>query len=394
MSLVDVLLVVVGLLMAVSGYRQGFVVGVLSFLGFVLGGVAGMLVVPVLLEEWAPGLGQVLVAVAVVVALATVGQLLLALLGREVRERLTWQPARVLDATAGALVSVLAVVVIGWFMASALRQAPLPALSREVGDSRILAQVDALAPDDAQTLFGSFRGVLGESGFPQVFGGLTPERILPVDPPEPGVTGTAQVERASGSVVEVSGEAGACGRTVEGSGFVFAAERVMTNAHVVAGVSEPRVRVGGEGRGLPGRVVHYDPARDLAVLVVPGLSAPALEFDPDAARGDVGVVAGFPRGGPYRLDAARVRERITARGPDIYSSAQVDRDVLSLYAVVQPGNSGGPLLSPEGRVLGVVFAKSLDDPVTGYALTVQEASGAIEAGRSATARVDTLGCAA
>jgi S1-C subfamily serine protease len=120
---------------------------------------------------------------------------------------------------------------------------------------------------------------------------------------------------------------------------------VLTNAHVVAGVAQPTVRDAG-GRSYDARVVAYDPRRDLAVLHVPLLEAPILRFDATAKRGDNAVVAGFPRGGPYRLDAARVREEISARGPDIYGRTQVTRSVFSLYTTVQPGNSGGPLLSP------------------------------------------------
>jgi S1-C subfamily serine protease len=166
----------------------------------------------------------------------------------------------------------------------------------------------------------------------------------------------------------------------------------MTNAHVVAGVAQPTVRATG-GDVLDARVVAYDPLRDLAGLFVPGLDAPALRFDPTAQRGDAAVVAGFPRGGPYRLDAARVREQISARGPDIYGRAQVTRQVLSLFTTIQPGNSGGPLLSSDGRVYGVIFAKSVDDPQTGYALTVAEAQRVANPAATATTGVSTGDCA-
>jgi S1-C subfamily serine protease len=253
--------------------------------------------------------------------------------------------------------------------------------------------VDRLMPDQARNVFGSFRRLLGDSGFPQVFGGLSAERIAPVKAPG-SLRETPAVDRAAQSIVRVDGEADSCSRSIEGSGFVYAAHRVVTNAHVVAGVQHPVVRVGGRGRAYRATIVGYDPERDVAVLDVPALDAPALAFDRTGKREDDAVVAGFPRGGPYRLDAARIRERIEARGPDIYSVRQVARQVFSLYTTIQPGNSGGPLLSPQGKVYGVVFAKSLDDPVTGYALTVQEVAPVLGAGRSATAPVDTGACAA
>jgi S1-C subfamily serine protease len=191
----------------------------------------------------------------------------------------------------------------------------------------------------------------------------------------------------------VTGAADDCDRTLDGSGFVVAPQHVLTNAHVVAGVDDPRVRVNGTDTRLAARVVVYDPDRDLAVLYVPDLNAQPLQLDDSGGRGDQAVVAGFPGGGPFRLVAARVRDEIRARGPDIYARTEVTREVFSLYADVEPGNSGGPLLSLRGEVYGVVFAKSLDDPDTGYALTVDEAGPVIRAGRNATRGVDTDTCA-
>jgi S1-C subfamily serine protease len=393
-TLLDAVLLVAVALFGLSGYRQGLLVGVLSFVGFLAGGTVGMVITPSVVGDWAAGVSQVVVAVALVVALATVGQVVFSHAAAALRDRVTWRPARLLDSTAGALVSVCALLVVAWFVALAVRQAPLPELSRQVAGSRVLAAVDAVMPEQAGGLFRSFRALLGDSGLPQVFGGLSAERIAPVAPPSPDVATTPAVRAAAGSVVRIDGTATACRRSVEGSGFVYGPQRVLTNAHVVAGVTEPVVRVAGEGPALPAEVVVYDAGRDVAVLAVPGLRAPVLALDDGAERGDEAVVAGFPRGGPYRLDAARVRERITARGPDIYNARQVSREVLSLYTTIAPGNSGGPLLAPDGAVLGVVFAKSLDDPQTGYALTVAEVERVAAQGLRATEPADTQECAA
>lgn len=169
------------------------------------------------------------------------------------------------------------------------------------------------------------------------------------------------------------GTAQSCGKVLEGTGFVFGNRRVMTNAHVVGGVDEPTVQIGGEGRKYDAKVVLYDWQRDIAVLDVPNLNAPALRFTTqDAGSGDNAIVAGFPQNGAYNVQPARVRGRITANGPDIYHRKTVRRDVYSLFATVRQGNSGGPLLTPDGKVYGVVFAKSLDDANTGYALTADE----------------------
>ncbi len=393
MNWLDLVLLVSAVSFGFSGYRQGFVAGVLAFTGFLAGGVVGLLVAPTLVSSLEPGLGQSILAVGIVLFAASVGQVLLGWLGALVRNRITWQPARAVDSGLGAAVSVLAMLVVAWFLASALRPGPLPTLSREIGDSKVVAAVDQVMPEGARTLFSSFRRVLDDTTLPPVFSGLSPERIRKVPPPDGTITGNAAVRRAAQSVVEVSGTAEDCSRTLDGSGFVVSPQHVLTNAHVVAGVDAPQVRVGGKGPRYDARVVVFDSHRDLAVLYVPDLRAPVLPFDGSASTGDDAVVAGYPGGGPFRLVAARVRDEINATGPDIYHRSEVTRDVYSLYADVEPGNSGGPLLTTKGDVYGVIFAKSLDDATTGYALTAKEARPVVRQGRDATARVDTDTCA-
>ena len=393
MNWLDLVLLLSAVSFAFSGYRQGFVAGVLAFAGFLGGGVVGLLVAPAAVSGLSPGLGQSLLAVAIVLFAATVGQVALGWLGALLRARLTWRPARLLDAGLGAGVSVVAMLVVAWFLASALRPGPLMSLSHEIADSKVIGGVDSVMPDRARTLFSSFRRVLDDSELPPVFSGLAPESIRSVPPPDGTITGTAAVRAAGRSVVKVVGNAVSCSRTLDGSGFVFAPQHVLTNAHVVAGVEHPTVRLGSGDRRYDARVVLYDSRRDLAVLYVPDLTLPALAMSDGAARGDQAVVAGYPGGGPFRLVAARVRNEISARGPDIYHRTEVTRDVYALYADVEPGNSGGPLLDLHGRVDGVVFAKTLDDPKTGYALTGDEAASDLRAGRDATRAVGTGACA-
>jgi S1-C subfamily serine protease len=204
----------------------------------------------------------------------------------------------------------------------------------------------------------------------------------------------ATVDIAQRSVVKILGEAPDCRQGQEGSGVVVHRERVVTNAHVVAGVQNPTVQVGGVGRKLPAKVVFFDARRDLAVLAVPGLRAKPLPLaKTDLPRAADALVAGFPRNGAFQAGAARVRSVITAVGEDIYGGPGVTREVYSLYADVEPGNSGGPLLTTRGEIAGIVFARSLDDARTGYALTVSEISSAIATGREASAQVSTGGCA-
>nr|WP_231135178.1 MarP family serine protease [Motilibacter deserti] len=379
---------------AFSGYRQGFLVAVLGFVGFLGGGIAAMVFTPRIVGDWDPSTGQVLAAASVVVLAAVLGQLLLTGIGGRLRRLLVWGPARLVDSALGALLSVLGVLVVTWFLGTAVRGAEMPRLSKAVADSRILRAVDATMPDASQHFFSSFRALLDEGSFPQVFGGLSPERILPVEAPDARAVQTPGIAKARRSIVQVSGSSKDCDRRIEGSGFVYAQHHVLTNAHVVAGVTKPKVQIGGAGTVYEARVVAFDYTRDVAVLYVPQLEAKALPLVSGAGRGDSGVVAGFPRGGPFRMGPARVREVIQARGPNIYSTRTVTREVLSLYATIQPGNSGGPLLSPSGGVIGMVFAKSVDDDKTGYALTVAELSPVADGARAATKAVDTRACAA
>jgi S1-C subfamily serine protease len=357
-----------------------------------------MWLLPQLLERWTGVGGNVLwhtvLLVFGVFVMASVGQGLAVSVGARMRRHLRLRPARALDAVLGGVASLVAVSILVWFVAGAVRGgAPAP-LARAIGTSRILQTIDRAIPAQTTSLFAGFRAVLDREGFPRVFEGVGVEPIPPVARPNQAVTASSGVAGAARSVVKVTGVAAACNRGQEGSGWVVAPDRVVTNAHVVAGMASPRVRVQGTGRSYDARVVVFDPRRDLAVLDVRGLRAPALREGDQLGRGDGAVVAGFPLDGPYRLDPARVRTVLSARGSDIYGAPGTVREVYSLYARVEPGNSGGPLLSRDGRVVGIVFAKSLDDVSTGYALTLREAAPVLEAARAATAPVGTGGCAA
>jgi len=397
-NVLDILLLVAAVWFAIVGYRQGFVVGILSVIGFLGGGLVAVYLLPVIwgaaTDDSEVSTTAAVVAVVVVIVCASVGQALTTHLGNKLRRYITWSPARALDATGGALVNVIAMLLVAWLIGSALAGTTLPTLGKEVRNSKVLLGVSRALPDQADTWFADFSSVLAQNGFPQVFSPFANEPITDVKPPDPALAKSPVALRAQNSIVKVMGTAQSCGKVLEGSGFVFGNRRVMTNAHVVGGVDEPTVQIGGEGRKYDATVVLYDWERDIAVLDVPNLNAPALQFtSTDATSGDNAIVAGFPQNGSYNVQPARVRGRITANGPDIYHRGTVRRDVYSLYATVRQGNSGGPLLTPDGRVYGVVFAKSLDNDDTGYALTADEVREDIAKGRTANQQVDSDSCA-
>jgi len=397
-NVLDIVLAVVLVSYGFSGYRQGFVVSVMSLVGFLSGGALGMWLLPELLRRWDSVDNNVVWRTVVLIfgvfVLASLGQAIAVGVGSRLRRGLRVKPARVIDSVLGVLATVLAVSVLVWFMAGAVRGgAPAP-LAKAIGGSRIVQTIDRFVPPQTARLFAGFRSVLDREGFPRVFEGVRAEPIAPVAPPDDQRAFGPGVARAATSIVKITGVAASCNRGQEGSGWVVAPERVVTNAHVVAGTSSEHVRIQGTGRSYDARVVIFDPQRDLAVLSVPGLPAPALTQGSDLRRSDSAIVAGFPLDGPYRLDSARVRDVLTATGADIYGNPGAVREVYSLFARVEPGNSGGPLLSPSGEVVGIVFAKSLDDDQTGYALTLDEARPVLEAANRAFSPVNTGGCAA
>lgn len=391
-DLLDIVLVVASVLFAISGYRQGFVVGVLSFVGFLGGGVVGAKLAPsVAAADLFAQFPRTVVALGVVFLLASVGQVLATLVGGAVRSRLTWRPARQVDALAGAVISVVSLLLVAWLVGRAVASSPYPALASQVKSSVVITTVDGLVPDAGQQFFTSFRDLVDEADFPQVFEQIRRPDLGDVPPPDPALARSQVVQRARPSVLKITGLAPACNKRVEGSGFVYAPERVITNAHVVAGVDEPKVSVGEER--LDARVVLFDPQTDLAVLAVPGLRRPALSFaDQPAGSGDEALVLGYPQDGPFDPRAARIRGTIDARGEDIYGRRGVTREIYALRALVRQGNSGGPLVGPDGRVLGVIFAAAADDPNVGYALTADEVADEARAGLRASERVSTQSC--
>ena len=389
MDVLDWCLVALVLAYAVSGYWQGFIAGACATAGLLLGGVFGIWLAPRLLGEGTGALWVSLAALFVVLVCASVGQAVLQFVGTRLRARIRWQPVRALDAVGGAVLSMAAVLVVAWALGVAVSGAKLPWATDQVRNSVVLHRVDEYMPPDAVSALNSFNDVVGSSFFPRYLEPFAPERIVRVGPPPRGIARDPDVRRSGNSVFKIRGE-NSCDRGVEGSGFLYAPGRVMTNAHVVAGVDNPHVLVG--DRELPARVVYYDSDTDVAVLAVEGLTARPLRFHRSARPRQVAAVLGYPQDGPYDVEGARIRDEQRLRSPDIYGDGTVVREVYSLRALVRPGNSGGPLVSTNGEVLGVIFAASVTDTDTGYALTADQVARAAAQGLVARAPVGTGPC--
>ncbi|MFE1259184.1 MarP family serine protease [Streptomyces albogriseolus] len=388
MDLLDILLMLVVLAYAASGYRRGLVAGCVSLAGFVGGAVVGVWILPWVMDLVTPGTTRATVtAVFTVLLPAVVGHELAGRLGLRLRRELDRGPLRVADGVGGAAANAVAVLIVAWVAASVLGASSSPLVTSAIRDSRLLGAVQDAMPDTTPAWFSRATSALTEAGFPQVFNPFENESTAEVAAPTGDNVTAAATRAAQRSTVKVEGVAGTQGR--EGSGFVYAREHVMTNAHVVAGIDEPTVRVGGVGRAYEARVVLFDAQTDVAVLHVPDLVAPVLAFEDDAERGAAAVVAGYPQDGDLNLQAATVAARVQARGQNIYNDAPVTREIYSIRSTVRPGNSGGPLLTTDGRVFGVVFARSTSDAETGYVLTAEEVADEAARAATATAPVDT-----
>ena len=390
MNLLDWLLVVLVLAYALSGYWQGFITGAFATTGLLLGGLFGVWLAPTALGDADPSVWVSLGALFIVILSASLGQAILQFAGSRIRDKITWQPVRALDAVGGALLSAVAVLIVAWALGVAISGSRIGGITPLVRDSSVLAKVDGALPDTADGALQAFNNVVGTSFFPRYLEPFAPERIVEVGPGPKRLLRDPDVQRAAASVVKIRG-GNSCGRGVEGSGFLYAQNRLMTNAHVVAGVDDPEVVIGDST--LSADVVYYNPNVDIAVLAFDSGDTATLEFDRTADAGTGVAILGYPEDGPYDVQPGRIRSQQRLRSPDIYGNGTVIRDVYSLRGLIRPGNSGGPIVSSKGEVVGVVFAASVNDHDTGYALTADQVSKAAAAGLTSSDSVSTGDCA-
>lgn len=376
---------------AISGWINGAAASGFALLGVGIGATSGLLVAPHLVREIDAPVGRLVAGLAIIAVMVIVGQVAGVTIGRAARRYISGTGAKLLDSTVGAVFQAAAVLLVAWLVAVPIAAQEGPGPGKAVRGSSVLAKIDDVAPEQLQKIPAAFTAMLGTTGFPDILGPFGTTPMQEVAPPDPVLAGSEVVARVEPSVLKILGRAESCSRALEGSGFVAAPGLVMTNAHVVAGTGSVRVVVGDEE--LDADVVVYDPRVDIAVLRVPGLEAPVLTFAERRSRtGDDAVVVGFPGNGPFRADSARIRERVTLRGPDIYREQTVEREVYILRGTVREGNSGGPLITPEGEVVGVVFGAAMDAADTGYALTVEQVLPQLEAAVASVSPVGTGSC--
>ncbi|MGH9076545.1 MAG: MarP family serine protease [Acidimicrobiales bacterium] len=387
----DVLVVSAAVGAAVLGFRLGFLARIVSWIGLAAGFYLAARLVPRLVRV--AGLGsassRLLFAFLVLIAGTAVGYGVGLLAGARLQSALPPGPARFVDRGVGAAAGVAGVLVALWLLVPTLTTvAGWPA--RATQQSAIAGWVSSHLPIPPD-VFQALRREVGQEGFPQVFQNLTQGPSGPVVPPAGSPLSAATTRAVAASTVRVQGQA--CSRILDGSGFAVAPGLVATNAHVVAGEPPGSTEVlSYDGRTLRATVVAFDPNRDLALLAVPGLAESPLPLAA-GSPGEAVAAFGHPQGQvQLAVTPASIHAQIQARGTNLYGSASTTRSVLVLAAVLQPGDSGSPVVTPGGLVVGVVFAIAEGEPNVAYALASQELQAVLAAPRSAA--VPTRSCLA
>jgi S1-C subfamily serine protease len=388
-NVIDFIVLAVVVLAAVQGLRLGAIVQLLSFGGFLIGLYLGALFASITVN-WVHGeSSRSVVALVTLLGVAAVCGTLGRVVGNLAFSRVHRGFVGMVDSALGVLVAMAASLLVAWLLANTFVNSSSLQLNASIDQSRIIRSLDSVLPAPP-SVFSRVQAFLSAEGFPPVFAQLAPASAGPVALP-----GSAQLQQAvardGASTVKIVGFG--CGQFQEGSGFVVAPGLVVTNAHVVAGIAGPMVQ---DASGThQTSVVLFDPSYDLAVMRVQGLSERPLPLDPNqVARGVQAAVLGYPNGGPFTAVPAGVLAEFEAQGRDIYGQGLTLRNVYEIQAAVRPGNSGGPLVQPDGDVIGVVFSRSTTDGDIGYALTSPDVRSRVTVAESTSQQVGTGPCLA
>ncbi|MCU1572644.1 MAG: peptidase and chymotrypsin/Hap [Micrococcaceae bacterium] len=388
LTLLDVLLLLWLLGQFIYGLRVGLLVSLGGVLGFAAGAVAAFFAVPFVSAAVSDSSWRTAVVVVTALVLVIIGHGLGIRAGASLGRNLKLGPARVVGRVLGGAVSLAVAALMLSLLAFSVSNLGIPVLSAQLSQSRLITTIDRWTPTPVKAAVAQLRSAVLSEGIPQLFDLPGP---APSSAPPNTSTDTPALNTAAAAVLKITGTAFQCGQNQTGSGFVIAEDRVITNAHVVAGVTQPVVETP-DGGALEGRVVSFDPDRDLAVLAVDGLGITPLPIGEELEGGDAAVVAGYPHGGPYTTKPATVQTVTQMLVPDIYGQDPGPEEIYQLNADVQPGNSGGPVLNEQGQVVGVVFAKATTDAPVGFALTLDELGPVAGAAPGLDARVSSGTC--
>ncbi|MBO1269773.1 MarP family serine protease [Arthrobacter cavernae] len=368
LTILDLALVLMLVSYLIYGLRNGFLVTLGGIAGFAVGAVAAFMAVPLVSGLVSDSGWRLTATIGSAVVLVALGHGLGTMMGHRVRGAVKIKPLHGVDRLVGGAVSVVVAALVMSMLAFSISSLGVPFVSQQLAESKVIRFIDGLTPTPVKTAMAQLRSTVIGNGIPKLIEGIGPTEPVPV--PDAS-TNTPALNNAARSVLKIAGTAYQCGQNQTGSGFVVSPGRVVTNAHVVAGVSQPVVEIP-DGGALAGRVVYFDSQRDLAVLAVDGLPTAPLPLSPDLGPGSPAAFAGYPHGGPFQSKPATVQGISTLLVPDIYGDNPAPELVYRLAGDVQPGNSGGPLLTTGGAVAGVIFAKTTTDAALGFALTMED----------------------
>lgn len=387
LSWLDWALVVVLIIVAVIGFRRGFWISMGTVIGAITGAFGGLFAMPFIVQLVPAGVTRIIAMIATTAILIWLGMAIGRTIGRRLRLHVSHPVMRTIDRIFGAIGNTAILGLLISLIAFSISSIGVPGITSALKDSRIVTLTTNLTPERVQVWLAQVRAdVLDSSELPELDLPTTEEPVVETAPPEP----TNEVHSTSSSSVRITGSAYECGQSQTGSGFAIANNRVITNAHVVAGVEAPQVE-SYDGELFTGEVVAFNPDIDVAVIALPGAQLPVVEFGDELETADTAFVLGFPSGGPHQVLGAEVQAKGPTRVANIYDENAQLRDVYQIASAVRQGNSGGALVGEDGRVVGVIFARAAAADI-GYALSNAEVEEFITQAPYLTERVSTGNC--
>lgn len=387
LSLLDWALVVVLIIVIVIGFRRGFWISMGTVAGAVAGVLGGLFLMPLIVQLVPAGVIRIIAMVATTGVLIWLGMVIGRKVGRRLRLHISHPVMRSIDKFLGAIGNSLIAGLMISLIAFSISSVGVPGITSLLKNSRIVAFTTSLTPESARVWIADVRAdVLDSSELPEL-------DLAGTEDPQPEQTRlepTQEVHQTSTSSVRITGSAFECGQSQTGSGFAVTRDRVVTNAHVVAGVEAPQVE-SFDGQLFTGQVVAFDPDVDIAVIALPGADLPVVEFGDVLEPGESAFVLGFPSGGPHQILSAEIQARGPATVSNIYDENAQLRDVYQIAAEVRQGNSGGALVGEDGKVAGVIFARASEADI-GYAMTRAEISAIVGQAEQLNQQISTGHC--
>lgn len=387
-TVIDLVILVFLVFSIGRGIRIGFFRQLFSIIGFFGGLFIGGLISPSIMPLFHDPAAHIILSPLFVLLVAGVFAGIGDVIGHKMRLATLQSRFRQTEPVLGIGMSITSVLISAWLLAAMIGVLPISQGERDLQNSFVVRTMNHILPP-APKIIARIGNYISPNGFPRVFEGPEPlpTDSLPTSPPDV----KAAAEKASASTVKIQGIG--CGGVLTGSGFILGKNLVATNAHVIAGVGRPVVYAS-NGR-YPATPIFFDPETDVAFLKVPDIQGEVLKLAEDtAAKGTSAAVLGFPGGKSLEADPAVILSERLAVGRDIYDDRLTERTIYIVQTAIEQGNSGGPLVLSNGKVAGVIFAKSLSSSQVAYAITSQEIAADLKQVNTSTVQpVSTGPCA-